>query len=192
MGLMRWLAILLLLPALMGRAGGAVDPETIHLEMQTDEGTMLLALYPDKAPATVASFMERVRDHYYDGLIFHRVLDGYIIQSGGYRFDLTAKEPGDSVVNESDNGLANERGTLAMARQDDPDSARAQFFINLSDNPNLNASDDEPGYTVFGEVIDGMEVADAIGAVKTRRAGSHRDVPVVPIRILSLRETEAP
>ena len=143
-------------------------------------------------PATVDNFLDHARNYFYDGLIFHRVVKGFVIQSGGHTFDLTAKEPGEAVINESANGLKNVRGSIAMARHADPDSARTQFFINLRDNGNLDPAGDKPGYTVFGRVTTGMEVVDAIGDVRVQSLGNFTHLPVIPVRILSIREITEP
>ena len=175
--------VLLATTPLLGDAEGSAD-----LVVETDLGAFKVVLFEEKAPVTVANFLGYVRRYYYDGLIFHRVVDGFVIQSGGYTFDLHAKEPGEPIANESDNGLRNRRGTLAMARHDDPDSARAQFFINLADNSNLDPDGSKAGYTVFGEVVEGMDVVDAIGKVEVGKSGRHQHLPLEPVRILSIRE----
>ncbi|MGB1402502.1 MAG: peptidylprolyl isomerase, partial [Porticoccaceae bacterium] len=129
-----------------------------------------------------------VNEFHYDGLIFHRVIKGFMIQTGGFTFDLSRREsPRPAIVNESLNGLKNKRGSVAMARMADPDSAEAQFFINHKSNRTLNARDDTMGYAVFGQVISGMEVVDAIAVVETQAVSFYRDVPVEAIRILSAR-----
>jgi peptidyl-prolyl cis-trans isomerase A (cyclophilin A) len=163
--------------------------ETVQVLMTTDKGNITLELYPDKAPATVANFLGYVRSNFYDGLIFHRVIKGFVIQSGGYTVDLVQKEPGAPVINEARNGLKNQRGTLAMARHADPDSATSQFFINLRHNDHL---DKRPGYAVFGRVIEGMKVADAIGKTRVTEKEDLTDLPLKPVRILSIREIKAP
>jgi len=123
---------------------------SVQVVIKTDFGDFTAELYPDKAPATVENFLRYVRSYYYDGLVFHRVIRNFVIQTGGYTFDLFKKSPaGDAIVNESGNGLKNRRGTLAMARHADPDSARAQFFVNLSDNNNLDPKGDHPIYPFF-------------------------------------------
>ena len=174
-------------------AQGATDDNhskpPVEVLIKTDFGDFRAELYPDKAPATVANFLRYVRSYYYDGLVFHRVVRNFVIQTGGYTFDLSEKNPsGDTIVNESDNGLKNRRGTLAMARHADPDSARAQFFVNLNDNSNLDPAADKPGYTVFGQVVEGMGVVDRIGNTQVRRTAKFQHLPDEPIRILSIRE----
>lgn len=152
----------------------------MHVDLHTDNGRIRLALFEDKAPATVANFLGYVRDGFYDGTLFHRVIDGFVIQGGGMEPGMREKEAGAPIRNEADNGLSNERGMVAMARTMDPHSASAQFFINLSDNTFLNhraRTDEGWGYCVFGKVVEGMETVDAIGQVATTRRGHHQDVP---------------
>ena len=180
------LTVLLLILPLSAQA------ESTFVQIKTDKGSITLELYTDKAPASVKNFMDYANRYFYDGMIFHRIVNGFVIQSGGYTWDLSKKEPGDPVVNESDNGLKNLRGTIAMARMSDPDSATSQFFINLKDNPNLDPSDSKAGYTVFGKVIEGYDVVDEIGKVPSMRSGKFTDLPVDPIQILSVRELESP
>lgn len=156
--------------------------------LETDLGDMLIELYPQQAPISVDNFLKYVTDHYYDGIIFHRVIQGFMVQAGGFAFDLSIK-PADRapIVNESANGLKNKRGALAMARTSDPDSATSQFFINHRNNKFLDHSKQRPGYAVFGQVIDGMDTLDKIATVKTATVGYRKDVPVEPVRILSAR-----
>lgn len=163
-----------------------------QVALNTTHGTIVLRLRADKAPRTVEHFINTVNRYYYDGLIFHRVVKGFMIQTGGHTYDLQPKEPGETVVNESANGLKNRRGTVAMARVADPDSARTQFFINVADNPHLDASGDEPGYTVFGEVVEGIEVVDAISEVPVTRQGEFTHLPVDTVQILSARVVAQP
>ncbi len=155
--------------------------------LQTSKGAIELELYPDKAPITVANFLKYVDSGYYDGVIFHRVIDGFMIQAGGYDAQLQARTPGAAIVNESKNGLPNIIGAISMARLSDPDSAIAQFFINVADNSELNFRSGRPGYTVFGKVTAGMDIVNAIAAVKTGSAGGMNDVPIEPVVILSAR-----
>ncbi|MFA5496047.1 MAG: peptidylprolyl isomerase [Porticoccaceae bacterium] len=185
-------SLALTLGLLLSGVAAAEDSAPVRVSLDTDRGEILLELYPDKAPHTVANFLDYVDRYYYDGLIFHRVVKGFVIQSGGHNFDLSAKEPGEPVVNESANGLANRRGTVAMARHADPDSARSQFYINLADNANLDPKGDKPGYTVFGKVIDGMKVVDDIGRSKTRRVDKFDNLPLEPVQILRARVVTEP
>jgi peptidyl-prolyl cis-trans isomerase A (cyclophilin A) len=153
--------------------------------IKTSMGDITVELYPDKAPKSVENFLTYVKSGFYDGTIFHRVIAGFMIQGGGFNKDLTMKKTRAPVANESKNGLSNLRGTLAMARTADPNSATAQFFINTVDNPRLDyASDAEPGYCVFGKVTAGLDVVDKIRAVPTGPQGPFRsDVPTTQITI---------
>ncbi len=162
--------------------------ENPRVKLSTEMGDIVLELYTDKAPVSVDNFIKNTNNYHYDGLIFHRVIRGFMIQSGGHTFDLSFRESGrEPIVNESNNGLSNVRGSIAMARIADPDSAQAQFFINHKNNKRLDGSPAKPGYAVFGSVVSGMDVVDAIAAVKVRSMGIYHDVPVVPIRILKAR-----
>lgn len=159
------------------------------VQMKTTLGDMTIELDADAAPVSVKNFLEYARDGYYDGTIFHRVIKDFMVQGGGMDKNLKPKPNNDPIINEAANGLKNDRGTLAMARTSDPDSATSQFFINHKDNDFLNytgPSPDKIGYAVFGRVTDGMDVVDAIAAVKTTRAGYYDDVPAEPVEILSV------
>ena len=166
-------------------AGGA---GTI-VELKTSEGTIKLELADKEAPVSVKNFVAYVNDKFYDGTIFHRVIDGFMIQGGGFTAEgdkLTEKATKASIVNEGKNGLKNERGTVAMARTPDPNSATAQFFVNLVNNDRLNyPNPDGHGYAVFGKVIEGMDVVDKIGKAKTGMKSGMGDVPATDIKILS-------
>ena len=154
--------------------------------METSLGTITLALDDDKAPETVKNFVQYAQDGHYDGTIFHRVIDGFMIQGGGFTREMNQKETREPIRNEAMNGLKNRRGTIAMARTMVVDSATSQFFINLVDNDFLDFQTPTPqgfGYAVFGEVTDGMSVVDAIAKVKTGNAGPHQNVPEEPIVI---------
>lgn len=155
--------------------------------LHTNYGAITLELFEDKAPQSVANFIEYARDGHYDGTLFHRVIPNFMIQGGGFDTEFQQKATREPIENEADNGLANERGTLAMARTNDPHSATSQFFINVTDNEFLNhrgkASGQAWGYAVFGRVSDGMDVVDAIRAVDTGRRGMHQDVPVEDVII---------
>lgn len=164
------------------------------VRIETSVGTMTVTLYADKAPKTVANFLEYVYAGHFDGTVFHRVIPGFMIQGGGYDEALFEKPTRDPVENESRDGLSNTRGTLAMARAPEPHSARAQFYINVADNTPLDAAKAPGGwgYTVFGKVIDGMAVADEISTMPTGPQGRFvRDVPQVPVIIHSIRYIEA-
>ena len=166
-------------------------PAHPYLEMDTSEGRILLELDGKAAPLTVAHILSLVDAGFYDGLIFHRVIDGFMIQGGGYTPGFELKEDDRTIPNESGNGLANARGTIAMARTSDPHSANSQFFINLVDNyrldPNKTPRTGSWGYTVFGKVIEGMDIVDQIASVPTGVQKGMRDVPQVPIIINSVR-----
>ena len=154
------------------------------VEMKTNYGAITIELYPDKAPKTVANFLQYTKDGFYNGTIFHRVIDGFMIQGGGFEPGMKQKPARDTVENEAKNGLKNERGSVAMARTSDPHSASAQFFINLADNSFLDyPGQDGWGYCVFGKVVEGMDVVDQIRNVKTGRSGFHQDVPVEDVII---------
>jgi cyclophilin family peptidyl-prolyl cis-trans isomerase len=136
----------------------------------------------------VKNFLRYVEEGFFDGTIFHRVINGFMIQGGGFTADMEQKKTHAPIINEASNGLKNDRGTIAMARTQDPNSATSQFFINHTDNHNLNyAGPGKPGYAVFGKVIEGMDVVDKIAAVKTMRKGRYRDVPVETILIKSAK-----
>lgn len=152
-----------------------------HILLETTSGDILLELDPEKAPKTVENFLKYVDEGFYDNTIFHRVIPNFMIQGGGLDAKMKEKPTHDSIPNEADNGLKNERGSLAMARTAEPHSASAQFFINLTDNDFLNHREptrDGWGYAVFGKVADGMDAVDKIAKVKTRSHGMYDDVPV--------------
>ncbi len=159
-----------------------------QVELKTTAGTIVVDLNGEKAPKTVANFVEYVKAGHYNGVIFHRVIDGFMIQGGGFTPDMKEKPTRTPIQSESKNGLKNDAGTLAMARTQDPHSASAQFFINLVDNAPLNyPSPDGWGYTVFGKVVSGMDVVRKIGQTATGNRGFYRDVPLEPIVIQSAR-----
>ena len=154
--------------------------------METSMGTITLELNDEKAPETVANFVRYAQGGHYDGTIFHRVIDGFMIQGGGFTKDMNQKETREPIRNEAMNGLKNARGTIAMARTMVVDSATSQFFINLVDNDFLDFQSPTPqgfGYAVFGAVTDGLDVVDRIAKVKTGFAGPHQNVPEVPVVI---------
>ncbi|WIM06679.1 MAG: peptidylprolyl isomerase [Candidatus Nitricoxidivorans perseverans] len=161
------------------------------LEMKTSQGAIVIELYADKAPKTVENFLQYAKDGFYDGTIFHRVIDGFMIQGGGMGPDMNEKPTRPPIRNEAKNGLKNEPGTLAMARTRDPHSASAQFFINLVNNATLDyPSRDGWGYAVFGKVTKGMDVVQKISRVPTGNAGFHRNVPATPVVIESVKLIE--
>ena len=151
-----------------------------RVRFATNMGDMVLAIHTDASPVTAANFLQYVRDGFYDGTIFHRVIAGFVIQGGGFTAEFAQKPTRDPIVNEArDNGLLNLRYTLSMARTGDPDSATSQFFINLADNAFLDPNAQNPaGYAVFGEVVEGMEIVDAIAAVATGDRPPFQNVPV--------------
>ena len=165
---------------------------TTNVVMETSQGTITIELNGDAAPITVQNLLSYVDEGFYDGTIFHRVMPDFMIQGGGMEPGMKEKKTKVPIKNESSNGLSNQRGTLAMARTSAPDSATAQFFINLKDNTFLDKAQarDGVGYAVFGKVISGMDVVDKIKAVPTGRRGHHDDVPVKDVVITSMRRAE--
>jgi len=167
---MKYILPAAMLAGLFAAPAGAADPVVV---LETSMGTITMELYPDKAPATVKNFLAYVDEGFYDGTLFHRVIGkendkrDFMIQTGGFGTDRREKKTKPPIKNEAGNGLSNTRGTLAMARTDDPDSASAQFFINVGDNTYLDRKGRSAGYAVFGKVIEGMDVVDKIKAVKT-------------------------
>ena len=162
------------------------ENSNVSILMKTNIGDIELELYPDKAPITVENFVSYINDKFFDGLIFHRVIDGFMIQGGGFDDRLSQKQTKSPIKIESDNGLKNDRGTIAMARTNDPNSATSQFFINLVDNNFLNFRSPDVsgyGYAVFGKVTKGMDVVDKIGTVPTGSFGYMQDVPKYLIQI---------
>lgn len=163
-----------------------------HVEVVTTVGTFKIELVTKQAPQTVRHFMGLVRSGFYDGLIFHRVIPGFMIQAGGYTPGFELREDDQTIVNESGNALSNRRGTVAMARTEDPHSANSQFFINVVDNDRLDPQKDPVrgrwGYTAFGYVFEGMDVVDAIAAAETAPQQNFPDAPVVPIVIEKMSE----
>ncbi len=173
-------------PAAEAPAPAANPKVALHTSM----GDIVIELYPDKAPKSVENFLQYVKDKHYDGTIFHRVIDGFMVQGGGFTADLKQKTTRAPIANEANNGVSNARGTVSMARTNEPNSATAQFFINIVDNTRLDHVSPENGFTwgyaVFGKVLEGMEVVDRIKAVETAPQGPlPKDVPVTPIVITS-------
>lgn len=159
--------------------------------LETSFGTIKLGLDKDKAPITVDNFIKYLRAGHYDGTIFHRVIPDFMIQGGGFEEDMTERPTRPAIRNEANNGLRNLRGTIAMARTNEPDSATAQFFISVRDNPSLDYGIRGAGYTVFGEVLEGMDVVDKIVAVTTTTKGPYQNVPLIPVLIKRAREVSA-
>ena len=187
-------ALLTLLP--LGRAlaqtadTAAAANDNPVVAIATSKGRITVELWPGDAPETVANFLHYVDARFYDDTIFHRVIDGVLIQGGGLTPEINAKITGPPIKNESNNGLLNVRGTIAMARGPDKDSAMSEFYINLRDNPDFDATLKRYGYTVFGQVIDGMPAADRIGKVQTSRRGRHADIPILPVFVNTIRRSE--
>ena len=157
--------------------------ESTQVELKTNMGTIQLELYPASAPQTVDNFLRYIDEGFYNGTIFHRVIDNFMIQGGGFTADMDRKKTASPVQNESIGGLSNSRGTISMARTSNPHSATSQFFINTNDNLNLDGRSRRPGYTVFGKVVKGMDVVDQISKVATGSVGPYRNVPSNPIVI---------
>ncbi|MBF6618024.1 peptidylprolyl isomerase [Pollutimonas thiosulfatoxidans] len=166
-----------------GKSMSTTNPQ---VKLQTSQGDILIELYADKAPKTVESFLAYVKEGFYDGTVFHRVINNFMVQGGGFDVAMKQKPTHAPVENEANNGLKNDKYTLAMARTADPHSATAQFFINVADNDFLNFTSPTPngwGYAVFGKVVDGTDVVDQIKSVKTGNKGFHQDVPVEDVLI---------
>lgn len=184
---MRILATVLLVLPFLAAAEDSEQREYPTLILHTNHGAITVELFEDKAPKSVSNFLEYARAGHYDNTIFHRVIDNFMIQGGGFDVDFNQKSTRDPIENEADNGIENKRGTLAMARTNDPHSATSQFFINVTDNTFLNhrgkQSGQTWGYAVFGQVVDGMDVVDEIRGVATGMHGPHRDVPEEPVII---------
>jgi peptidyl-prolyl cis-trans isomerase B (cyclophilin B) len=163
------------------------------IHMKTNYGTIVLELNPEKAPKTVANFLAYTKDGFYDGTLFHRVIDKFVIQAGGFGPGMTQKMTRPPIENEANNGLRNARGTLAMARATDPHSATSQFFVNIVDNDFLNYTAPTPagwGYCVFGKVVDGMHIVDQIKGVVTGSKLGHKDVPLSDVIIEKMQVIE--
>ena len=158
---------------------------TKKVKLQTSMGDIVIELNEKAAPVTVKNFLDYVQAGFYNGTIFHRVINGFMIQGGGFEANMQRKGTKAPIVNEASNGLKNDRGTIAMARTNNPNSATSQFFINLVGNNNLDYSPKSPGYAVFGKVVDGLEVVDAIAKVKTTTKSGMGDVPAEVVEIKS-------
>jgi cyclophilin family peptidyl-prolyl cis-trans isomerase len=181
------LFLILLLFGIAVVAPGVAAAANPQVVFKTDRGDVVLELYPEQAPKTVANFLDYVKSGFFDGTIFHRVVPGFVIQGGGMTADMREKPTRAPIQNEADNGLKNLRGTISMARTSDPHSASSQFFISLADNANLDHRGKNPagwGYAVFGKVVSGMEVVDAIAQVKTGNRAGHENVPVEPVTLV--------
>ncbi len=172
------------LVALALPASGAQTAAKPRVALETSKGEIVLELDAAKAPKTVENFLGYVESGFYDGTIFHRVIQGFMIQGGGFTSDMQQKPTRAPVVNEAATGLPNERGTISMARTNDPNSATSQFFINTVNNPNLDYKNaGNPGYTAFGRVVKGLDVVDAIAGVATGNRGMYQNVPTEPVVI---------
>ncbi len=186
---------LLLTAALLGPSLAAAADDHPRVRMQTSMGAFVLELDAEKAPRTVDNFLRYVREDFYDNTIFHRVIDGFVVQGGGFTPDYARKATHAPILNEADNGLLNRRGTIAMARTFEPHSATSQFFINLKKNAFLDHKNDTPrgfGYAVFGHVVEGMDVVDKIARVKTGAAGPFpQDAPAQPVIIKDVEILDA-
>ena len=179
----RWL---LLTATTLALSPTAWAQNTTQVNFHTSAGSFTLELYRDKAPKSVENFLQYVKDKHYNGTIFHRVIDGFMVQGGGFTADMKQKSTRPPIPLEAKNGLKNDRGTIAMARTGDPHSATAQFFINVVDNANLNApAPDGYGYAVFGKVVSGMETIDKIRLAAVGNQGMFQNVPLTPIIINS-------
>ena len=188
-----WMSLILL--ALSSPTQAAEGPAALVVVIQTSMGNIEVELNADKAPNTVKNFLQYVNDHFYDGTIFHRVIYGFMIQGGGLTQEMEQKATREPIAIESNNGLGNDRGTIAMARRGDPNSATSQFFINTRDNYPLNYTAPTQrgyGYTVFGKVISGMDVVDKIEMVKTVSQGFLDDVPARPVIVEKISIKPAP
>lgn len=174
----------LLAPVLALLAGSVMAQEAPRVKLATSAGDIVVELNPAKAPKTVENFLQYVNSKHYDGTVFHRVIDGFMIQGGGFDADLQQRPTRAPIPLEAGNGLKNDRGTIAMARTGNPNSATAQFFINVADNAMLNAPQpDGYGYAVFGKVVGGMDVVDKIRTSATGNRGMHQNVPLTPVVI---------
>jgi cyclophilin family peptidyl-prolyl cis-trans isomerase len=160
------------------------------IRFETTLGAFVVELFEKEAPLSAQNFREYAESGHFDNTVFHRVIPGFVIQGGGMTADMKQKPTRDPIRNEADNGLKNRRGTLSMARTNDPHSATSQFFVNLVDNAFLDPGRGGAGYAVFGHVVEGMSVVDAIAKVKTGRKGMHDDVPVEPVVVTSARPVE--
>lgn len=173
---------------LTGYSAKAENPQVL---LETDLGSIRIELYDSLAPITVKNFLDYVDSGFYNGTIFHRIVPGFVVQGGGYTFDFVEKKTSSPIKNESDNTLNNDYKTIAMARTADPDSATSQFYFNLKDNPSLNAKGQAKGYTVFGRVIDGMDVVEKIAKEETGMYKSFPEAPNYAVRILKASRISA-
>ena len=181
-----FLGLLSLAVVMAFTSGVRAEKKPVKVKLATTMGDIVLELYPDKAPVTVDNFVRYVKEGHYDGTIFHRVINGFMIQGGGLDANMQEKPTRAPIKNEADNGLKNEAYTIAMARTSDPHSASSQFFINVANNPRLNFTAKSPavwGYAVFGKVVEGKDVVDKIKALPTTTKGIYQNVPQTPVTI---------
>jgi len=182
------LSLLLVIPLMMSSLSIAQDNPIVVIE--TNKGKITIELWADKAPISVENFLRYTDNNFFDGMIFHRVIPGFMVQGGGFSPDMVQKSTYDAIKNEASASVPNDRGTLAMARTNIVDSATAQFFVNLVDNDNLNHTNETSrgfGYAVFGEVTEGMDVVDAIAKVETGTVKGYQNVPTEPVIITSAK-----
>ncbi len=184
-------ALSLILPLALSLTPFAVHAETL-VKLETTLGDITLSLDENRAPKTVENFINYVDSGFYNGLVFHRVIPNFMIQGGGMTADMAPRATNDPIQNEANNGLLNKRGSISMARTNAPHSATSQFFINTKDNDFLNYAAGNPGYAVFGQVIDGMDVVDQISQVKTGIRSYYENVPTTPIEIKSANRITEP
>jgi peptidyl-prolyl cis-trans isomerase B (cyclophilin B) len=192
-GLAAWVGLILAL-VLGGVMTVQAASKPVFVKLETTKGDITLELNADKAPVTVANFVQYVKDGFYNGTVFHRVINGFMIQGGGFDAQMNQKPTRSPIKNEADNGLTNDAYTIAMARTPDPNSATAQFFINVADNKMLNHTGKTMqgwGYAVFGKVVQGKDVVDKIKAVPTTTRGMHQDVPAEPVAITKAEVVQA-
>lgn len=188
----RWGALLLWAGGMVAMPAAQAESAP-RVKVQTSQGDFVLELQPDKAPKTVDNFLRYVAEKHYDGTVFHRVIDGFMVQGGGFTANMTQKPTRSPIALEASNGLKNDRGTIAMARTGNPNSATSQFFINVANNDGLNAPQpDGYGYAVFGKVVTGMETIDKIRTVAVGNQGGFQNVPLTPIIINAINLVKLP
>ena len=188
----RWGALLLWAGGMVAMPAAQAESAP-RVKVQTSQGDFVLELQPDKAPKTVDNFLRYVAEKHYDGTVFHRVIDGFMVQGGGFTANMTQKPTRSPIALEASNGLKNDRGTIAMARTGNPNSATSQFFINVANNDGLNAPQpDGYGYAVFGKVVTGMETIDKIRTVAVGNQGGFQNVPLTPVIINAINLVKLP
>lgn len=188
----RWGALLLWASSIVAPTAAHAEPAP-RVKVQTSQGDFVLELQPEKAPKTVENFLRYVADKHYDSTVFHRVIDGFMVQGGGFTANMAQKPTRSPIALEASNGLKNDRGTIAMARTANPNSATSQFFINVANNDGLNAPQpDGYGYAVFGKVVSGMETIDKIRTVAVGNQGGFQNVPLTPLTINAINLVKLP